>query len=631
MEKQIDIHIFGMDDKLFQKLFPIKKNSIEEKDIGKIEIRKEIFEINKNDEDVNLFVPPIVEIFRKKYRIIWNAYKYLELTDNNAKKILTYFYKKNNRDENINSIVIKFNNSYMKDFSMVINKMQKNKPFVLNVLKDNEINENDFQLFKCPEYVSYIKDCNNYNEEIQFIRFIKTINSYIIDKQIYFFELNSTFDYLFNPKCFVECNILLIGESRAGKSCFINRVFNKLVSHEDANLESITNSSTQYTFKKGNVGIKFIDTPGIMNNSIIKLIKQIIDQYFGKIHLIYFFIKSQSNLENCIEILKYIKLKNEKNVKEGNKKIPLLFIKNGENLKITNEIPPFFKYLKTLLNVNKLLELYDDKFNQKENKEINEDELFNENEDDNNYDYYSEGNIVQIHIPTGKNIDKIFKLSKEYLIQNNKYLIEEENNELIQMRQYTQKLIEFFIKEEIENKTLDNSEKKGKEKLLEITNAFISIKKLDSSILNNLEILNIKKGNNFKMALGTLSGIISFPLLFASAFLPTIVCFGWFKFIFLFFDEYILDLSIQYGFDENDLIKYDIKKYLSKENNEDNEDSKKLIINRKKFLEKLLFYIGPIQCLIKAKELSKELFDLFEELKNKKEKEWITYKIHEFK
>ena len=342
MEKQIDIHIFGMDDKLFQKLFPIKKNSIEEKDIGKIEIRKEIFEIEKNDEDVNLFVPAIFEIFRKKYRIIWNAYKYLELTDNNAKKILTYFYKKNNRDENINSIVIKFNNSYMKDFSMVINKMQKNKPFVLNVLKDNEINENDFQLFKCPEYVSYIKDCNNYNEEIQFIRFIKTINSYIIDKQIYFFELNSTFDSLFNPKCFVECNILLIGESRVGKSCFINRVFNKLVSHEDANLESITNSSTQYTFKKGNVGIKFIDTPGIMNNSIIKLIKQIIDQYFGKIHLIYFFIKSQSNLENCIEILKYIKLKNEKNVKEGNKKIPLLFIKNGENLKITNEIPPFF-------------------------------------------------------------------------------------------------------------------------------------------------------------------------------------------------------------------------------------------------------------------------------------------------
>ena len=48
------------------------------------------------------------------------------------------------------------------------------------------------------------------------------------------------------------------------------------------------------------------------------------------------------------------------------------------------------------------------------------------------------------------------------------------------------------------------------------------------------------------------------------------------------------------------------------------------------FFEKLLSYIGPIPLFIKTKELSKELFDLFEELKNRKEKEWITYQIHEF-
>ncbi len=49
-----------------------------------------------------------------------------------------------------------------------------------------------------------------------------------------------------------------------------------------------------------------------------------------------------------------------------------------------------------------------------------------------------------------------------------------------------------------------------------------------------------------------------------------------------------------------------------------------------KFYEKLLLYIGPIPLFIKTKELSKELFDLFEELKNRKEKEWTTYQIHEF-
>ena len=42
MDKQIDIHIFGMDDNLFKELFPKEQNSIDEKNIGKIENRKNI-------------------------------------------------------------------------------------------------------------------------------------------------------------------------------------------------------------------------------------------------------------------------------------------------------------------------------------------------------------------------------------------------------------------------------------------------------------------------------------------------------------------------------------------------------------------------------------------------------------
>lgn len=45
MDKQIDIYIFGMDDKLFQELFPDEQNSIDEKDIGKIENRKKYFDV----------------------------------------------------------------------------------------------------------------------------------------------------------------------------------------------------------------------------------------------------------------------------------------------------------------------------------------------------------------------------------------------------------------------------------------------------------------------------------------------------------------------------------------------------------------------------------------------------------
>ena len=53
------------------------------------------------------------------------------------------------------------------------------------------------------------------------------------------------------------------------------------------------------------------------------------------------------------------------------KKIPLLFIKNGEDLEINNETPPFFKYLKGELKMNKISELYDDNFNQKKSDEEN--------------------------------------------------------------------------------------------------------------------------------------------------------------------------------------------------------------------------------------------------------------------
>ena len=153
------------------------------------------------------------------------------------------------------------------------------------------------------------------------------------------------------------------------------------------------------------------------------------------------------------------------------KKIPLLFIKNGEDLEINNETPPFFKYLKGELKMNKISELYDDNLNQKTNNEenkINElDDLFNENEEiENNYDNYCEGNIIQIHIPTGKKINKIFWISKEYLIKNNKFLMDEKDNEFIQMKEYTKKLIKFYIKEKIEKNVLNKEEKEEKNTLL---------------------------------------------------------------------------------------------------------------------------------------------------------------------
>ena len=106
-------------------------------------------------------------------------------------------------------------------------------------------------------------------------------------------------------------------------------------------------------------------------------------------------------------------------------KIPIIFIKNGDDLIINNKNKPiFFEELKKELKKNYLFDLYDNSINVDKkkgennmNKEIN---FFDEEEENNNIEYenYNDGNIIQIHIPTGKNINKIFKLIKEYLIIN---------------------------------------------------------------------------------------------------------------------------------------------------------------------------------------------------------------------
>lgn len=191
---------------------------------------------------------------------------------------------------------------------------------------------------------------------------------------------------------------------------------------------------------------------------------------------------------------------------------------------------------------------------------------------------------------------------------------------------------------------LNKEEKEEKKTLLKKCNDYIDIKKNKCSLLYNLEILNIKKGNKMKEAIGKFTAIIICPIIYASIlfFLPYFIPYVLIQFVDLFFDEYILYLSIQYGFDGKDLIEYDLKKYLV-EKHDDKEKAKdqkmndiktkeiQKIENINEFFMKLLFYIGPIQCLIKAKELSKELFDLLEKLKKRNEKDWITYKIHEFK
>ena len=132
------------------------------------------------------------------------------------------------------------------------------------------------------------------------------------------------------------------------------------MSYESGKLESTTREINCYelyppeeenltnNLKKGYGGIKIFDTPGLVKTKDLnsfQLIKSKLDSFFEQLHVVFFFMKTQSNIEQCIDMLKYINNKNKERIKNNKYKIPIIFIKNGEDL-ISQDKPPFFQYLK---------------------------------------------------------------------------------------------------------------------------------------------------------------------------------------------------------------------------------------------------------------------------------------------
>ncbi len=311
-----------------------------------------------------LFTKTNERFFPKKHlqNIKWNGYKYPELCEGNSKKIIKDIYDIICKSKNKNSIILKFGNSFIKELSVLINKIETDKPFILFIFNDTDnIDDTTFKNFKNPEYINYINDGED-SEKI----YLKII-SYLWEKECYFKEKGNELCKLLpanllyhSPRGFIFYNILLTGESRAGKSSFINKMFNKLISYESGKLESTTRKINCYelyppeeeniinNLKKGYGGIKIFDTPGLVKTKDLnsfQLIKSKLDSFFEEIHIVFFFMKAQSNIEQCIDMLKYINNKNKERIKNNKYKIPIIFIKNGEDL-ISQDKPPFFQYLK---------------------------------------------------------------------------------------------------------------------------------------------------------------------------------------------------------------------------------------------------------------------------------------------
>ena len=651
----IIIHFFEVQQEIFEQIFE-EKGEIIEKDYGKIFTRF----LKKRTSSSGIIRVAINHVlfkkndeYKKNDKLNWLGKSYPKLLGDNVSNILNDLTKSIKDSKNKKNIIIKFGDNYLKPFRKMINLIDTNHPFALFIFSENDKIENDFfDKFKLPQYISYIKD--EHKENIPDLNLHK-IWSYIWEKDCYYNERgNSKCSYspanlLYKPsKGFIFCNILLIGESRAGKSTFINRMFNKFVTYETEKFESATKEVTYYEFsfsdnnkekednkfiKNGYGLIRILDTPGLVLTKDLDASSKIIDmidEEFDNIHMIYFFLKGQSNIEQCIETLKYIKKKNLEREKNQQNKVPIIFIKNGDDLIPGGTGQVLFQELKNVLNKNGLLDLYDssesnntNNNNNKQNNEINFLDDEEEEEDLNNYQKYIDENIIQIHLPTGKNLNKLFLKSKQYLLKNNSIILDGKlDNEFTLMKKNATSLIQLYIKEKLEKKSLTKEEKILCEKLYAECNEFaLKLRTKCGSILYNLDILKVKKDRTAFFYLGL------FYFVFSVYIIPLILavsCFSLYK------KNLISQIALNFGFSEEDIYFYGLDKYVFSEkllNDISDKDIEKANGKIKTFFEDIIYYIGPIQCTLKTRVALSQINEMFEKLSNKKDEEWNKFKV----
>ena len=179
------------------------------------------------------------------------------------------------------------------------------------------------------------------------------------------------------------------------------------------------------------------------------------------------------------------------------------------------------------------------------------------------------------------------------------------------MKDNSQKLINYYIKEKIQKKSLSNEEEKELDLLYNKCNKFVKKLKNQCSILYNLDILDVKSKWK-KILSGVFTGIF--------LILPIVNILA----IWIYYKCCINFIAFKYRFDEQDIKKYGLYEYIYGKNEKNEEFDEKKI---EKKIENIIFYIGPIQCALKAEELFSQIFHCFEELSMKNEKDWNIFKI----
>ena len=492
----IKIFCFGNQNNILQKIFPEKIESKEDNFEHRRLKKSETFKENETKETLS----KIIE---------WNATLYPDITDDNIEELFEdlekkmdipneeFDEKKIEKDKNdkkarekTKNVIIKFGK---KNFFYLINYMNdipKTHLPQIAIVTNEDFDEKEEGL-NDNRYLTIIKD-----------KIKENLIKYLWEKECYYNERGTV---ILNTIDKIETNnyinIMLTGISRSGKSTLINVLSEKLVTLESPFLESVTNRIREYkviTSENGDflTGLRFFDTPGltvIKKNSFfgsdrntINEVKSAINAKINEckdsredIHLIYFMLKSYTNLENYVDFFNYIIQINKDREKEGKKKIYMIFIFNQGNE--ASEIS-LLEFLKDN-NLDDLIEKID------ENKEVNKLSFKDRYKNKNSVkdEKKTKFNIVLLNLlkdeKSGKNvygIDILLKLTLYFIRKDNPSFSKNDFDPLIV---YKQNLTNPNINENDRKEIEDNIKKIYK--ILSDENSFFSnIKNFDSIIAN---------------------------------------------------------------------------------------------------------------------------------------------------
>ena len=381
-----------------------------------------------------------------------------ENTKNNKKKSI----------EEIKNIIVIFgekNAQYFIDFPLLMKIPKLFLPQVA-IITEEDLNIPNINFIEDLRYITNIKVKFDNKKEL-----LKKMLSYMWEKECYYNERgNAICDYSpteidkgIPTKTYL--NIIVTGITRSGKSTLINLLSDKLVSLESEILESVTNNIREYCIYHKNednfkYGIKIFDTPGltiknenentidIVENTIRDKIKECNDSR-NDIHMIYFVLNKNSNLESIETFFQFLIDMNNMRIQNGKKKIPVVFIINYSDEK-NNSLLKF-------LRDHKFTELYK-KFNKEEEKN-SKNLSFLEKLKQNNKKEDLTDNIISVNLLSGKNtksfgISSIFEATLLLIKENNPF--SEQNFENLSI--IKEKLDIINIKKSLTNIDINNLE-----------------------------------------------------------------------------------------------------------------------------------------------------------------------------